>query len=191
MTETTDAAEAATPRMCRPVPGNRQKGPSLDGSPVEIDGQTWTLSAAIPELSEVWDRIYDHAVVRGSYDERDVQLAALRLLQANYRLDLDEAVQVVLSADPADLVPPVEVALFGVDRPYRGYSEWVEVSLLANGIDPAGVPPDRRRAVVEYLAAQGRAIPADEYLSSHKAAAKRKSILDFAARRAERKAPCQ
>lgn len=168
--------------MTTTEPEQRRRHENLDGTPVEINGQTWILADFIPELGDAWNRLYDHNIVRGQYDPKDVQLGALRLLMANYHLTLDEAVALVLAVDPAELVQPVEVAIFGVDRPYRGYSEWVESSLYINGIDPASVPASKRRDVVAYLVTAGKAIPAEQYLSSYKAAAKRQGWLDLAAR---------
>lgn len=169
-----------------PDPADRIQG-MVSGTPVLLtDGREWLLADFAPDPGDVWDRLYDGNIVRGQYDASDLYVAAYRLLRANYHLTPEEAYR-LLAVDPANLVHPVEVALFGVDRPYRGFSEWVEVSLLANGLDPDRIPPSRRRAVVDYLVTTGKAIPAAEYLSSHQAAAKRKAILDFAARRAARR----
>lgn len=152
---------------------------SEQGTPVVIHGETWMLSNYVPALGPVWDRLYDDNTLRGGYRLDDLQLAAFRLIQNAYHLTTDEAVALVRAADPADVMHSVETALFGGHENYHGYSEYVRVTLWANAIDPAVIPPAMVRPVMDYLVRVGRALPPAAFVSSLEAAAVRQSFAAF------------
>ena len=160
-----------------PTPESRSRGPGVRGTPVELGGATWILADYVPALSEVWDVLHEDNVLLGKYESADVQRAAVRLLFANYELSLDEAVGLVMGVAPADLVAAVEEALFGASQPDRRWSDWVRSSLLANGLDPAKIPPESLRDVLDQLVSCGRAIPAEDFVTAVGYAKKRKSLL--------------
>ena len=144
------------------------------------DGQAWPLAAYVPALGPVWDRLYDDNLIRGVYGPDDVRLAASRLLLENFDLAPEAVATLIIGADLAELVKAVESALFGPERSYHSWSDWVLGSLYANGIDPASVPPDRLHAVLGMLVASGRAIPSGKYISSAVAGARLASIRAIA-----------
>ena len=157
--------------------------PNARGSVVvTICEQAWLFSDVVPELRPVWDRLYDANVLAGSYPVLDLQLAALRLLTANYTLLTDEAVILIRAAEVSDLVKAVETALFGPERVHRSFTDWVVASFAANGLSVDDVPADRRQAVLELLVATRRTLSPAEYISSAQAAKVRSDILAMAAR---------
>lgn len=151
-------------------PEERARGAAA-GTPVEVGGEVWHFAAHVTPLAEVWGRLYDANLLAGRYDPDDVLLAALKLLTPNYDLTLDEAVAVVRAADPAALVRAVEEALFGPEERHRTYPGWVASSLWSNGVDPASVPPEHLRDVLDQLVLTGRAVPASKFVSAAEAAA--------------------
>ena len=165
--------------MDQPTPESSARRPDLRGVEVVLaDGQTWTLADYIPDLAPVWDQLYDHNLISQGYNLADLHLASFRLLLENYDLPADFAVWLIDRTDPDALVTAVEGALFGVRNALRGWSDWATGSLLANGIDPAIVPPERRRDVLDLLVASGRTVPASKFTSAGRAAAKRQGLLD-------------
>lgn len=142
------------------------------------DGLAWTLSDAVPP-GGVFDALYDQNVARGVYDVGQLRTAAYRLLRANYRLSPDEAFALIRDIEPADLVEPVENALFGSPRENWTYSMWIEASLLLAGVNPATAPPRLIRMMMEILERTKRTIPEAEGISVQAAMAKRTKILNF------------
>lgn len=137
------------------------------GTPVPMgDGRTWILADYVPRFAPCFDRAYDGNVLRASYQLEDIQLAASHLLLENYDLPPEAAAVLIGSADDAALVRAVEEALFGPVASHVTWSDWALGSLFANGIDPATVPPDRLRAVLEILVETGRAIPPGKCISA-------------------------
>lgn len=150
-----------------------------EGTPAVLaDGAAWTLAADVP-LGGVWDDLYDQNVARGQYRPEDVLTAAYRLLRRNYRVTPAEAFELLRGVDPADLVGPVEDALFGSWTRNRTYSRWIEASLWAAGIDPETVPPELVRDVMDALVETGRAAPEGEFITVQAAMAKRHKLLNF------------
>lgn len=149
------------------------------GSPVTLtDGREWLLHPAAPlARGGVWDRLYDSNVLKGKYQTADVLTAAYRLLRANYALSPEEAFDLFLGVDVADLVPPVEAALFGPRKRHGKNSDWVLTMLISNGIKPEDVPPERLLDVMENLVASGLAKPEAEWISSQRAMASRKRLF--------------
>lgn len=157
------------------TPDARARPAARAGTAVEIDGRIWTLAAAIPYLGDVWDRLFDQNHLAGYYDPDDLRMAAFRLLYAHYHVTPDEGVALIQRAPLGALVAAIEAALFGgVD--YLGYSNWIEVQLWSNGIDPERLPARLRLAVLDNLVTTGRALPAAQYVSSAEAAAVRQSF---------------
>ena len=102
------------------------------------------------------------------------------LLQANYRLEPDEAVAIILAADTKDLVEAVLASIFAHDRgddATRTYTNWARSSLLANGIDPAKIPVADLPHVLRQLVATGRAMPRGEFIASESFARARADLL--------------
>lgn len=160
-------------------PQSRARHSFVAGTPLEIDGQAWLLADVIPVAGgDVWDRLYDQNCLTRRYEPGDLQLAAAKLLWANYHLTADEGVGLILAVPVRDLVEPVELALFGPDKPLRTYSEWVRSSLICAGIDPRMVPPGDLRAVLEQLVATGRCLPQHQFVSAAVASVKRRRMLD-------------
>jgi hypothetical protein len=146
---------------------------------VEVSGRTWLLADYVPKLGPAWDEVYDENVWAGEYTLETVRRAAIRLLDESYELTPSEAAGLIMSADPVALKGAVEAALFGPagDGDYRGYSEWVTVSLLANGLDPARLRGPALRGVLDLLVSTGRATPARSFISSAAAAAEKGQFL--------------
>jgi hypothetical protein len=163
-----------------PTPEARAKSKSIRGTPVAICAATWLMAEYPPDFGPHWDDLYDQNLIRGCYDPDDLRMAALRLLMANYRLDAEEAVALVLAAEPAALVPAVERALFGEDRPHRTWSDWALGSLLINGIRPESIPPEMLHATLDLLVAAGRTVPESRFVTSQVTAAKRAAIMEKA-----------
>ena len=171
-----DDSPIATPADF-PTPATASRRPDLRGTDVTLaDGLAWTLADYVPALGLVWDQLYDDNVVAGQYHVADVLVAAARLLQENYDLPVDFVAWLLAGADPDALVAAVEGALFGRRAVIRGYSEWAEAALRANGIDPAAVPPPILRAVLDQLVATRRAVPAADFTSAGIAATKRAAL---------------
>jgi hypothetical protein len=161
-----------TPEARAPAP--------VEGVAVTLaDGNAWTLTTETRELGGVWDELYDRNVLAGSYLPEDVLTAAYRLLRANYELTPAEAFGLLRDVEPASLVPIVEAALFGPARRHDTYSEWIEASLWAVGVDPSDVPPRLIRKVVEILEAQKTTVPHEQFVSSQQATALRRRMLNF------------
>jgi hypothetical protein len=150
------------------------------GTPVTVNGRAWLFADHVRTYEPVWDRLYDSAQLTGHYPLMDVMSAAVRLLYQANDLTPDEAATVVAAADPADLVPAVDRALYGPERSHRTWGQWVESSLLANGLNPATIPPDKVWAVLDMLVMTGRTVPAGKFVSSAEAAAMRRGILGWA-----------
>lgn len=160
-----------------PDPAARKRPGAVRGTPVILGGSEWLLADFVPALGRVWDDLYDSNVLEGRYEAADVQRAAVRILWANYDLSADEAVGLVLGADPGSLVGAVEAALFGEARPHRTYSDWAISSLLANGLDPKRVPPESLRDVLDQLVISGRAVAPEEFVTTILYAKERREIL--------------
>lgn len=174
-TEGLPAPETAPPLE----PASRRILRGDGGTPVEVNARTWFLPDYVPTLGPVWDRLYDDNGLRGGYLLADLQLAAFRLFHHAYALTDAEAVGLVRAAGPADLVHAVEIALLGGNQNYHGYREYVRVTLWANAIDPAVIPPEMVRPVMDYLVRVGRALPPGAFISSVEAAAVRNSFAAF------------
>lgn len=168
-------------------PEARQIHRTPEGTRVVIDGQAWLFAAGIPwtnaagspRYSPVWDRLFDHNTLRGAYDRRDIQLAALRLLQANYEVSTDEGVALIVAADPEETVAAVEAVMFVPADVHRTFGEWVLCSLVMNGIDPHSVPPAMVNRVMELLVETKRTIPAHEFINSVREVGARSVFMKF------------
>jgi hypothetical protein len=140
--------------------------PMATGLPYEIGGRVWILPDFVPEFADVWNAVYDANLLAGSYDRGDLRACGLRLIEANYALPLDDILTVVWSCDPRELVPAVEVALFGPEKTRRTWTSWARSSLLAAGLRPNEIHPADLRDVLAQLVATGRAVPAEKWISS-------------------------
>ena len=160
-----------------PTPAGSARAAALYGTDLALaDGRAWTLADFVPALGPVWDRLYDANLLAGRYDLDDVLLAATQLLLANHDLAVDFAAWLVAKADPDALVVAVEAALFGRRDAIVGWSDWAEAALLANGVDPASVPPRMLRPVLDQLVAVGRAAPAGAATTAGRVAAERREL---------------
>jgi hypothetical protein len=153
--------------------------PDATGLPCTIAGHVWVLPDYVPEPAAVWDAVYDQNALAGRYDHGDLRACAVRLLLTNYDLAPDDAVELVWSCDLAELVPPVELALFGPEPAYRSWSSWVRTSLLANGLSLRTVPAADLRGVLDQLVATGRAVPAEKWISAAEYRAYRTNLDDL------------
>src|SRR4051812_43024862 len=116
--------------MREPIPANIRTGaesdpsdpkatlrPGADGIPVVLaDGREWLLAhgGIHPSLDEARDRLFDAAIVAGTYDDGDlawISVAAVKLLRANHDIDHVEAFALVQGAPTEGLVRAVEAAL--------------------------------------------------------------------------------
>jgi len=157
--------------------------PGVPGTIAEIAGVPWVFAAYIPYLDYVWDQLFDQNMVAGRYEDGLLVKGGLRLLAEANDLTEAEAVGLIAAAKPADLVRPVEVAFMGADPAYRSYSDWARSALWANGIDPESVPPAVRRDTLVHLVETGRAVPAEDFVSSAEAATARAALARMGARR--------
>ena len=141
------------------VPANSARTAALTGTDVVLgDGQTWTLADFVPVLGGVWDKIYDDNLLATRYEREDIQVATLRLLEANYDLPTDVMVSLIEGASLDHLRNAVEFALFGHRDRVRTWSDWAASALYANGIDPTTLPGNQLRPVLDSLVASGRAV---------------------------------
>lgn len=160
-----------------PIPDARRRPSVVGGTPTQLAGQEWLLASGVPWFDNVWDRLYDGNVTQRKYETSDVQLAAVHLLIANYDLSPDEAVPLIMGADPATLVGAVEIALFGPAKPHTRWSDWVRSAFVVNGIDMAEVPPDILSDVLNQLIITGRAADPNEFITSSAYMRKRGKML--------------
>lgn len=137
------------------------------------DGRAWRLPHYIPNRDRVWDELHDQGTLFGRFEWGDMLLAVVKLLLTNYDVPPDFAAWLVVRADRTVINNAVNWALYGKPDQLRGYSEWVESSLLINGIDPDTVPPRLVREVLDQLVATGRAVPVDQFTTAGLTAAKR------------------
>jgi hypothetical protein len=164
------------------------------GTPIVLaDGNAWLLAdgGLLNDLDGLRDEIDDSARLVGTVPMLTIYEAAAQLLDANYllsRLDLwsllsrpeDEAEAKVVDQRIADAV---FLALYGekpeasrtlADR--RTYTQWVASALLANGIDPTGIPTSLLPHVLEHLEATRRCVPREQFIESAEAGAKMAGI---------------
>lgn len=173
-----------------PSPEDCSRRTSAGGTPVLMgDGRQWPLADYIPSLGGAWDRLFDSNLLDGAYQPEDVRIAAGHLLLANFELAPEAVATLIVGADLAALVVAVENAMFGPLQKPRTWSDWALGSLYANGIDPAGVPPSRLRAVLEVLVECGRTVPSGRFIDSAIAAGRFSSARSRAARSAEKVDP--
>ena len=160
-----------------PIAEKRLKKTARGTITAQICDQTWLFADYVPSLGRVWDRIYDANCLRGEYPILDVQLAAYRLLVANYELLDDEAIVLIRSAETSDLVKAVETALFGPEKTHRTYTDWVTGSLATNGLKVSDIPAHQLNSVLEMLVATNRAVAPKDWISAAEYAVQRKAIL--------------
>jgi hypothetical protein len=169
--------------MPRLIESERRK-PGAYGTPIRLaDGQVWLLAAPVfkvgreeltrPRVDRSLDRIFETLTLVGRVSLEDAWAAARVLLLRNYRLDDDEAAQ-LLSVSPGAvsqaLVEAVVFALLGSGDTERTYSSWVRASLLANGLAQAEIPSADLPHVLSILQATGRTVPVDEFVDACRAA---------------------
>ena len=165
----------------RPLtPGEREKT-GATGFPIELSGQTWLIPDALTSrtLDEVRDRMFDQSARTGKIARSDVWIGAMVMLCHNYDLSMDEAGQLVQSAEVKELARIVWAGLIAPadnDR-NRTYSEWIRASLAANGLSPLSIAPELVAGVLTTLVATGRAMPVEEYSSIARHAAAKAKIL--------------
>lgn len=154
------------------------------GIPVALgDGQTWLLAhgGLAPPLTTLRDDIYDGMVLKRTVDIAAALHVAWVLLRANYALTPEETARLLCAADEQALCEAVLDALYGqVKKVRRTWTEWVQVSLLMNGIDPATVPPALLPALMQALEQTGRTVPEAEFISASEAAAERAGWINLA-----------
>jgi hypothetical protein len=156
------------------------------GRPVRADGKVWLIpdAPACPALDETRDTLHDQAVKERAVDVGEIEAAALCLLRINYDIDITEALAVVTAADTSELTHAVMPALlgpnFGDAKRRTTYSMWVRVSLLANGIEPASLPPADLYDVLDTLVRTGRALPSSQFCDVTKWVKERDALLQQA-----------
>jgi hypothetical protein len=159
------------------TPASRQRFAHLTGTPILIVGQQWILADEMPDLGGVWDRLIDMNASSPTYEDTpDLQLAAVKLLEANYELSPSESVQLIRRVLPGDLVSAVERAMVGPEDEGVAYSDWARSALWINGIDPDLLPPRDRRIALGHLVCAGRAVPASKMVTSLIRSAKRDDV---------------
>jgi hypothetical protein len=169
--------------MPNPIESERRR-PGAHGTPIRLaDGQVWLLAAPVfrvghegltrPAVDRALDRIFETLTLDGLVSLEDAWAAARALLLRNYRLDDDEAAQ-LLSVSPGaesqTLVDAVLAALLGSGDVERTYSSWVRASLLANGLAQAEIPSADLPNVLAILLATGRTVPVDQFIDACRAA---------------------
>ena len=140
------------------------------------DGNFWTLADFVPTFGDVWDRIYDDNLLATHYDRGDMLLAGVRLLLANYDLPADFAAWLIQEAEIEQLRDAVEAAIFGQKDQIRTWSKWAQAALWANGIDPATLPAQQLRPVLDQLVMAGRAAPSVNWTTAGQAYRQRKEL---------------
>lgn len=152
------------------------------GTPIVLaDGGTWIVADELPYLGGIWDRLYEDNVARHQYQTHHLATGLQRLLQANYRLSDSEAFGLVQICEWRAMILAIERAMFGPPPKEVNWTwgDWIVNSFLANGIDPASVPPSRFLQVMAILTETKHAIPEDEAISVQVAMAKRSALLNF------------
>jgi hypothetical protein len=192
MSDDHDAIATTTPveAPAWPDPAERRRPGAGPGTPTTLaDGREWALAAAMPALGGIWDVLFDARMVGGQYDPADVRAAAFRLLEAHYDLTPDEAYGLIVGVPPASLVPAVETALLGPERPERSYSEWITLAVCLAGLDPDRVAPGRRLDIALAMEAAGRCPARGEFIASARVARRRAEVMQLAAATAARPTP--
>ena len=162
----TAAPDGPAPAPVEPRPRRR----AMPGPPLESLGRTWILPALglAPGFQAERDRMYDDVTIGGRVSTLDVNRVACALLLLNHDLRPDELARVVQGADRAELVDAVVGCLLPLDLPddARTFTTWARSALLANGLDPAKVPPADLAAVLHQLVATGRAVTHAEFTAA-------------------------
>lgn len=105
----------AAPGVGQPDPDDRILW-QVVGRPVRLgDGRVWILQDRTRRQHPVWGLLDAAMNVGGTLPVSGVFTASIILLQANYRLDLGEARQLIEWTDPYALLPVVLGALKGED----------------------------------------------------------------------------
>jgi hypothetical protein len=144
------------------------------------DGEEWLLfqDSLSPELDGYRDRLFDSSTLTKKVGMDDVREVAWFLLKLNYSLTGEEAASLVVNAGQKGLAEAVMDALLWPDGEHKTYTTWVRSSLLTNGLVPESIPPEILPSVLLQLVQTGRAVPADEFISSAVAAGKRRKLMD-------------
>lgn len=161
----------------RPLTPAERALPGSEGVPVVLaDGATWLLypGGLLNSLDRVRDRLYDGVRLRGTVHPDDIREVAVSLLICNYDLGLIEAVGLIDGVPREQILDPVMEAVFGPQEKarHRTYTSWASSALIANGIDPSGVPTRLISEVLDHLVSTKRAIPQDKGIDSDEAARK-------------------
>lgn len=156
------------------------------GIVVELaDGREWTLAygGAARKLREYRDRIFDDVTIHQKVKGADIRIAAYFLLNANYDLEDDEALELINGAPADELAEAVVSALLWQESPSRTYTDWIESALWANNIDPDRVPPGILTFVLDQLVETGRAIPLKDFSDAAMARRKRAAFFSLVPRK--------
>lgn len=149
------------------TPDATQREQYQRGTVVRMLGQDWVLAHAVPPTGGAWDRLYDSGILEGDYEAEDVYWAAANLLARNYDLSSEEIRALILDADPRDFIPAIRRVIFGPDRPYVTYSEWVRASLWTLGANPETVDPSDIRLILEQGVRGGKILPEQDIVTCH------------------------
>jgi len=169
--------------MCDPSEHDRRK-PGARGSLVRLaDGGRWLLAEpafrptpgglTTPDVDAAIDRFYERIILGEEIDLADVLAVARALLRANYDLSDAEAadlVEVDAGPEAEALARAVLESLFGPDQRVRGYVDWVQASLLANGLSASEIPASAINDVLAILMATNRTVPPAQFVDACRAA---------------------
>lgn len=173
--------QAATQDEARrwPDPGRCARGTPKGIEATLADGKRWTLAfaGAARRLAPYRDRIFDDITLTNKVKGTDIRIAAFYLLNANYDLEEQAALDLINGAEPDALAEAVVDAMLWQDAPRRTYTAWIESSLYANGIDPQGVPPEMLTFVLDQLVATKRAIPLQQFCDAAEAKHRRAAFF--------------
>jgi hypothetical protein len=165
-----------------PRPEERRRRSGITGRRMILpDGTEWLLADAgiAPVLTELRDKIHDDRTLGGGKVlVEDLEIAGFYLLTQNYDLTPQEAFRILAAATTEELVTEVGEALFSPTAPaIYTYTDWVEGALLANGLDPARLPPEKVAIVLRHLVGTGRALPIEKFVSADEASAYRSNLF--------------
>jgi hypothetical protein len=168
MTDEQETTEETATEMPNAV--QTQRNATIEGVEIESLGQTWKLArlGLAKSITKERDSIYEESTLTGKVSMRDIRACAWYMLEANYKIEPEQAILIIKDADQEDLVDATVAAAF-VDRYSQNeetYTNWVRSALLTNGIDPAKISNADVPHVLRQLVATNRAMPITEFCAA-------------------------
>ncbi len=180
----TDLTADLTPGPKPLTPEARQLFDEISGVPCPMaDGRIWKLARAglAGSAIELRDDLFDTLAAEEHATREDTICAVHWGLIHNYDVSTEEVWELIgdregyrldgvyrvedqgplkpIDAIIAAMVPTAEICEFR-------YTDWLRASLIANGLDPAAIPPDDIPGVILTLIGTGRALPPERMIAS-------------------------